>query len=391
MNAELPAEVRATERGARAEALLRRCVHCGFCNATCPTYQLSGDERDGPRGRIYLVKAMLEAGAANATAARHLDRCLTCRACETTCPSGVQYGELAEIGRELIAEGPLGGTFRSRTAGLYRRWLLRTVPHPRRLRRWIRLGRCFRWLLPRSMRPLLEAPRGPQPRAAGAVVLLQGCAQRVLTPDVNAHLTRLLSRRGIASGPAALEECCGGLPLHFGDRAAACRHARRNVAAMAGQEADAIVSTASGCGVTWKDYGRLLGTEEARNVAAKVLDVAEFLQAFSFAKRLAAIKVAWHPPCTLQHGQRVAGLVEAILRRTGYQLTPVRDAHLCCGSAGVYSLLHPSTATALGRAKAEALLAGGPEVVATANVGCQTHLAGRVGGVPVKHWIELLD
>ena len=391
MNAELPPELLATERGARAEALLRRCVHCGFCNATCPTYQLTGDERDGPRGRIYLVKAMLETGAANATAARHLDRCLTCRACETTCPSGVQYGELAEIGRELIAEQPPGGPLPSRLARPYRRWLLRTVPHPRRLRRWVRLGRWFRWLVPRSLRPLLQAPRAPRLETAGAVVLLQGCAQRVLTPGVNAHLARLLAGRGIAIGSVAAEECCGGLPLHLGERAAACRHARRNVAAMAGQEAEEIVSTASGCGVTWKEYGRLLGTEEARDIAARVRDVAEFLQRFSFAKRLPVTRVAWHPPCTLQHGQRITGLVEAILRRTGYELTPVRDAHLCCGSAGAYSLLHPKTASDLGRAKAEALLAGRPEMVATANVGCQTHLAGRVGGVPVKHWIELLD
>lgn len=391
MNAELPPELLATERGARAEALLRRCVHCGFCNATCPTYQLSGDERDGPRGRIYLVKAMLEAGAANATAARHLDRCLTCRACETTCPSGVQYGELAEIGRELVAEQRPGGTFGGLVVGLYRRWLLRTVPHPQRLRRWVRLGRWFRWLVPRSLRPLLQAPRAPRLETAGAVVLLQGCAQRVLTPGVNAHLARLLAGRGIAIGSVAAEECCGGLPLHIGGRAAACRHARRNVAAMAAQEADEIVSTASGCGVTWKEYGRLLGTEEARDIAARVRDVAEFLQRFSFAKRLPVTRVAWHPPCTLQHGQRITGLVEAILRRTGYELTPVRDAHLCCGSAGAYSLLHPKTASDLGRAKAEALLAGRPEMVATANVGCQTHLAGRVGGVPVKHWIELLE
>ena len=390
MNADLSAEVLATERGARAQALLRRCVHCGFCNATCPTYQLSGDERDGPRGRIYLVKAMLETGAANATAARHLDRCLTCRACETTCPSGVQYGELAEIGRELIAEQSPGGP-ESRLERPYRRWLLRTVPHPRRLRRWVRLGRLFRWLLPRSLRPLLEAPRVPPLGAAGAVVLLQGCAQRVLTPAVNAHLVRLLARRGIAVGAVGAEECCGGLPLHLGKRDAACRHARRNVAAMAGQGAEEIVSTASGCGVTWKEYGRLLGTEQAREVAAKVRDVAEFLQRFSFAKRLPVTRVAWHPPCTLQHGQRITGLVEAILRRTGYELTPVRDAHLCCGSAGAYSLLHPNTANDLGRAKAEALLAGRPEVVTTANIGCQTHLAGRVGGVAVKHWIELLD
>lgn len=396
MNTALSDAILATPRGARANEILRRCVHCGFCNATCPTYllsqrdQIGGDERDGPRGRIYLVKEMLEAGTANATAARHLDRCLTCRACETTCPSGVQYGELAEIGRELIAEQPPARTLANRAQALLRHWLLHTVPFPRRLRRYVAVGRWFRWLLPRAIKSLLQAPAVSSPKAAGTVLMLQGCAQQVLTPGVNAHLSNLLAARGIEAYAVAGEGCCGGLALHLGEGDTAREQAERNVAALAAEDAQEIVSTASGCGVTWKDYGRLLGTEDAHTVAAKVRDVAEFLDRFTFAKRLPATKVAWHAPCTLQHGQRLTGLVEKILQRTGYELTPVRDAHLCCGAAGTYSLLHPKTASALGRAKAEALLAGGPEVVATANVGCQTHLAGRVQGVPVKHWIELL-
>ena len=390
MNAELPAEALATAAGARAKEILRRCVHCGFCNATCPTYQLGGDERDGPRGRIYLVKEMLEAGAANGAAARHLDRCLTCRACETTCPSGVQYGELAEIGRELIArEQPPAGLAAS-ARGLLKRALLWLVPHPRRLRRAIAFGRLFRWLLPRTLRALVEAPprSALMPAKAGGTVLLQGCAQQVLAPAANAHLAQLLAARGVDVGMAAEEGCCGGLALHLGDSSGACRQARRNVAAVA--SAATIVSTASGCGVTWKEYGRLLGTAEARAAAAKVRDAAEVLQDLTFAKRWPVEKVAWHPPCTLQHGQRLTGLVEAVLRRTGYQLTPVRDAHLCCGAAGSYSLLHPKTASALGRAKAKALLAEEPAVIATANVGCERHLAGFAGRVRVLHWVELL-
>ena len=390
MNAELSAEMLATAAGANAKDILRRCVHCGFCNATCPTYQLGGDERDGPRGRIYLIKEMLEAGAANGVAARHLDRCLTCRACETTCPSGVQYGQLAEIGRELIARRPPAG-LGNRAAALLRGMLLWLVPHPRRLRRAVGLGRLFRWLLPRSIKALLPAPsRQPPPLLArsGGTVVLQGCAQQVLTPAVNAHLAQLLAARGVEPAATVDEGCCGGLALHLGDKEAACRQARRNVAAVA--DASAIVSSASGCGVTWKEYGRLLGTAEARAVAAKVRDAAEVLQAFAFAKRLPVDKVAWHPPCTLQHGQRLTGLVESVLQRTGYRLTPVRDAHLCCGAAGTYSLLHPKTANALGKAKVKALLAGAPAVIATANVGCERHLAGLAGGVQVLHWIELL-
>ena len=390
MNAELPAEALATTTGARAKEILRRCVHCGFCNATCPTYQLGGDERDGPRGRIYLVKEMLEAGEANGAAARHLDRCLTCRACETTCPSGVQYGELAEIGRELIARQLPPAGLAASVRGVLKRALLWLVPHPRRLRRAIACGRLFRWLLPRTLRALVEAPPGRAltPAKTGGTVLLQGCAQQVLTPTANAHLAQLLAARGVDVGMAAGEGCCGSLALHLGDSSGACRQAQRNVAATA--SAATIVSTASGCGVTWKEYGRLLGTAEARATAAKVRDAAEVLQDFTFAKRLAVDKVAWHPPCTLQHGQRLTGLVEAVLRRAGYQLTPVRDAHLCCGAAGSYSLLHPKTASALGRAKAKALLDGEPAVIATANVSCERHLAGFAGGVRVLHWVELL-
>lgn len=393
MKTEIPGATLQTPRGARANEILRGCVHCGFCNATCPTWQLEGNELDGPRGRIYLIKDLLETGTVTDTATRHLDRCLTCRACETTCPSGVQYGELAEIGREILAEERGGG------GGLIKRLLLAVVPRPGLLAFLLRLARPFRALAPRAQRRLLRPPPSterPRPAArasrAGArpaVLMLQGCVQRVVTPEVNAHLAALLEARGFEPTVAAREGCCGGLPLHLGETVDALAKARRNVRALAQHDADLIVSTASGCGVTWKEYDRLLGTPAAREVAGKVRDVAEVLDGLEFGKRDDIDRVAWHPPCTLQHGQRITGLVEGILRRTGYALTPVPDAGTCCGSAGSYSILQPGLASRLKARKAEAINSGRPDVVATANIGCQTHLEDAVDA-PVVHWIELL-
>ena len=388
MQTQLAASIIATERGQRADAILRSCVHCGFCNATCPTYQVRGDELDGPRGRLYLVKNLLESGEANATVREHLDRCLTCRACETTCPSGVRYGELAEIGREVLEEQAPS-----------RHWLLpfllHVVPHPRRLAPLVALGRPFRRLLPGRYRRLLQRP----PQAAslpstGRVLLLKGCVQQVVTPEVNAHLARLLEARGLAPFAVDVERCCGGLALHLGRTAAAKASMQENVAQLSRHEPDFVVSTASGCGVTLKEYGRLLGNRDAEAFSGKVRDVAEVLASFKFRKRAIAgrklRRIAWHPPCTLQHGQRLTGVVERILREAGYELAPVADAHLCCGSAGAYSLLQPQMSAELKRGKAAALAHGQPDAVATANVGCQTHLADAMA-VPVLHWLELLE
>ena len=398
MQTRIPAATLATERGQRADEILRSCVHCGFCNATCPTYQVLGDELDGPRGRIYLIKGLLESspGTGVGVARTHLDRCLTCRACETTCPSGVPYGELAEIGREILEEQAPG-------RGLLLRFVLSVVPRPRVLRPLVALGRLFRWLLPRRYRRLLappprvsrwrEAPEEGRASASRRALLWQGCVQRIVTPEVNAHVAGLLRRRGFEPFVAAAEECCGGLALHLGRTDQARTLMARNVRRLQAEGADVVVSTASGCGVTLKDYGRLLGDDAARSFAGNVRDVAEVLSGFDFDKRPVNGRefetVAWHPPCTLQHGQRIGGIVEDLLRKAGYRLVPVADAHLCCGSAGSYSLLQPTLANQLKARKAGALMRNRPDVVATANIGCQTHLADAVG-VPVLHWVELL-
>ena len=386
MQTAIPADTLATDRGRRADAILRTCVHCGMCNATCPTFGVRGDELDGPRGRIYLIKGMLETGEANAVARTHLDRCLTCRGCETTCPSGVRYGELAEIGREILEE-------QRPNRGWLQRLILSIVPNPKVLKPLVALGSLVRGLLPRRYRRLLRpAPRVGSLPDKGRVLLWQGCVQRVVTPEVNAHLARLLQARGMAPFVSAGERCCGGLALHLGRTATAEAVMRHNVADLAA--ADVIVSTASGCGVTLKDYGRLLDAPDAAVFADKVHDVAEVLADFDFGKRAVGgrevQRVAWHPPCTLQHGQRLTGLVERILEAAGYELVPVADAHLCCGSAGSYSLLQPDLAGELKRRKARELTRHEPEVIATANIGCQTHLDDAVE-VPVVHWLELLE
>ena len=387
MRTEIPDAILATARGQRANSILRSCVHCGMCNATCPTYLVRGDELDGPRGRIYLVKGLVESGEANAVARTHLDRCLTCRACETTCPSGVRYGELAEIGREILQE-------QRPNRGLLPLLLLGVVPRPWLLGPLVALGRPFRRLLPRRLRRLLEPPppRRSLPKR-GRVLLMQGCVQRVVTPEVNAHLVDLLEARDMTPFVSDVEECCGGLALHTGRTAAARAVMRRNVENLAADKADVIVSTASGCGVTLKDYGRVLGDDSAARFSDKVRDVAELLAEFDFRKNPINGReietVAWHPPCTLQHGQRLTGLVERILEATGYRLVPVVDAHLCCGSAGSYSLLQPAMAGELKERKARELTRHKPDVIATANIGCQTHLADAVA-IPVVHWLELL-
>ena len=397
MQTNLPEDYLATPLGKRADAILRSCVHCGFCNATCPTYQVLGDELDGPRGRIYLIKDMLESAEANTVARTHLDRCLTCRACETTCPSGVRYGELLEIGREFIESE----THRGLSSRIARRWLTRVVASPVRLRAWLRFGAMFRWLAPRRLRPMIGRPAPEQfsnnhtHKDGGGVLLLQGCVQRVMTPEVNNHLVTLLEARGVAVRVEEDEACCGGLALHLGRTDDAHRSMQRNLADLEWADVERIVSTASGCAVTLKDYGRLLSADldhltAARAFGAKVCDVVELLEGFEFDKRDGIDRVAWHSPCTLQHGQQITGRVEALLVDAGYELVPVPEAHVCCGSAGAYAILQTDIADVLKERKIAALTAHEPDVIATANVGCQMHL--RAGtDVPVLHWLELLQ
>ncbi|MBX3707530.1 MAG: glycolate oxidase subunit GlcF [Pseudomonadales bacterium] len=412
MRTELPVTLLETPDGRRADAILRSCVHCGFCNATCPTYLLQGDELDGPRGRIYLIKDLLETGTADTVTQTHLDRCLTCRSCESTCPSGVAYGELLEIGRATMARV----VPRPPLERAIRRGLRAVVPRPGRFRALLVLGRAFRWLLPARLRgqvPVWRALRLPRagkdadPSAQagnartaghGRILLLEGCVQRVATPDVNAALRRLLTGRGIEVLSAREEACCGSLDLHLGHDEEARAVMIRNLEALAPllDRVDAVVSTASGCGVTVKDYGRLLAhvpayAGRARQVSALARDVAEYLAdlGVEWSREFACERVAWHAPCTLQHGQRVTGRVEALLQAAGYTLVPVRDPHLCCGSAGTYSILEPALSKRLREARLAALGAHSPEVIATANVGCQLHLA-AAAGVPVVHWLQLL-
>lgn len=407
MQTDLPHDFLATSTGSRADGILRSCVHCGFCNATCPTYQLLGDELDGPRGRIYLIKEMLETQRATDVTARHLDRCLTCRACETTCPSGVQYGELLEIGRDFLErERPRRGWER-----WLRGWLLRVVPYRRRFRRWARLGRAFRWLLPRRLAGQVPPAPGQPTAAASApaasaptagatrrVLLLQGCVQQAATPQVNARLAELLASRGIEAVTVADEGCCGSLALHLGetDRARDTMAGTLDALADRLDDVEAVISTASGCGVTIKDYGRLLANDPRRaataaRLAELTVDVAEYLgrHGIDWQRRGDYRRVAWHSPCTLQHGQQVTGAVETLLGDAGYELVKVSEAHLCCGSAGSYSILQPELSGQLQRRKLTALEQHDPDVIATANIGCQLHLAGAAGK-PVVHWLELL-
>lgn len=385
MRVELAQSLVETADGRRAEEILRKCVHCGFCNATCPTYNLLGDELDGPRGRIYLIKGMFESAEVDEHARVHLDRCLTCRNCETTCPSGVEYGELLELGRNYIQD-------RSPSATWLERLLLLIVPFHRRLRFMVRLGRLVRWFVPTPMKRMLQpvpSVRIGDDGEDASVTLLQGCAQRAMTPEVTQHIADLLRARNVPVRLRSSEQCCGGLHLHLGHHDQAAQQMAANVKALQTQTTTTYLSSASGCGVTLKDYGRLLGTPEAAELADRTQDISEYLQQFTFERHPNIQRVALHIPCTLQHGQRIHGLIEKILERTGYELVTVRDAHLCCGSAGSYSLLQPELSERLLDRKVASLEEHTPDVIATANVGCHLHL--RSGSnTRVVHWVTLL-
>ena len=401
MQTSIADRFRGTPEGQEADSILRTCVHCGFCTATCPTYRLLGDELDGPRGRIYLVKQLLEGHPVSRRSQVHLDRCLTCRACETTCPSGVRYARLADIGRDIL-ERQVG---RRPWERLVRRALRAVVPYPARFTPLLRAGQWLRPLLPRRLRVQVPAPRvagvWPEPRHARRMLVLEGCVQRSATPDTNAGAARLLDALGVSLVRAPPAGCCGAMSHHLSATAEAHRFMRGNIDAWwpyleAG--AEAIVITASGCGAVVKDYGHILRGDpayaaKAERVSALARDLSEVVAR----EPLGPIegvgrgrRVAFHAPCSLQHAQGLAGAVEGILSRVGYQLTPVPDAHLCCGSAGTYSILQPQLSGRLLAEKVSALESGEPELIATANVGCQLHLETRAR-VPVRHWVELLD
>ena len=402
MQTQISDRYRDTPLGQEADAILRACVHCGFCTATCPTYQLLSDELDGPRGRIYLIKQVLEGQAPTPKTQSHLDRCLSCRSCETTCPSGVRYGRLVDIGRELVErEVP-----RSPLEGMKRQALRWIVPHPTRFAPLVQLGRLARPLLPASMACKVPPTQAPLPESAPAadarrtMLVLAGCAQSVATPRTNAAAAQVLASLGIRLVAAPAAGCCGAVSHHLAAPDEALGFVRRNIDAWwpsieAG--AEAIVVTASGCGVMVKDYGHLLRhdtayADKAHRVSELARDLSEVVRAESLPRerfRPDLPRVAFHSPCTLQHGQRLNGVVEGILVRAGFTLTQVADPHLCCGSAGTYSILQPRLAAQLRDDKLAALQGPAPDLIATANVGCQLHLGGTAQ-VPVRHWIELL-
>ena len=407
MDTQITDELRATHAGRVAEEILRKCVHCGFCTATCPTYQLLGDELDGPRGRIYLIKQVLEGKPVTEKTRLHLDRCLTCRSCETTCPSGVKYSHLLDVGRAVVEQ-----KLPRRLGDLLTRTLLKMVlPNPALFAPAVKLGRAMKPLLPSVLAdklPPVPSAAKPWPEKRGharRMLALAGCVQPALAPNINAATARVLDKLGIALFEESRAGCCGAVRFHLNDQAAGKADMRRNIDAWwphveAG--VDAIVVTASGCGVQVRDYGHLLADDPA--YAAKAVRVSELCRDpadILAAEKVALLalleshaaqrgKLAFHSPCTLQHGLKIRGVIEEFLQAAGYRLTPVADGHLCCGSAGTYAVLQPELAVRLRDNKLAALNAGGPEQVATANIGCLTHLQAG-SALPVRHWIELID
>ena len=407
MQTALAPEYQGTELGREAEAILRKCVHCGFCTATCPTYLLLGDERDSPRGRIYLIKQVLEGHAPTRETQLHLDRCLTCLNCETTCPSGVQYGHLIDIGRQVVEARVARPPAEARTRALLRRGLGSPLFGPA-----MRLGQAVRGLLPATLRAKVpeRRPAGAWPRRAQArkVLLLEGCVQPSMAPGINAATARVLDAAGIECVLARGQGCCGAVKYHLADGAGGLAQMRANVDAwwphIERGTVEAIVINASGCGAMVKDYGHLLRheprhAERAARVSAMARDVSELLPELVAALRgrvrPPAEVLAWHAPCTLQHGQQLRGGVEQHLGELGFKLRPAaQEAHLCCGSAGTYSVLQPELSLQLRERKLGHLLgeraAEHPAAILSANIGCITHLQAGTE-LPVRHWIELLD
>ena len=410
MQTKLADSIKNSPQGKDADAILRSCVHCGFCLATCPTYQLLGDELDSPRGRIYLMKQMLEGQPVTQKTQLHMDRCLTCRACETTCPSGVRYAELVDISRDLIekqVDRPAG------KKGL--RYLLRTIlPNPLLFRPLIKIGRLFRPLLPHSLKKSIPAKlnksvrKWPAPRHKRKIMVLDGCVQPTLSPNINPAAARVLDALDISLVKSVKAGCCGAIAFHLNAQEEGMNAMRKNIDAwwpfIERNEIETIAMTASGCGVTVKDYGHILRhdpdyADKAARISAMTKDISEILlsektkleQLLQKSKKDSTpIKLAFHSPCTLQHGQQIKGLTEQILQTAGFELTTVPDAHLCCGSAGTYSILQPELSQQLLKNKVSALESDNPQQIVTANIGCLMHIQSGTA-IPVSHWIEVLD
>ncbi len=404
MQTQLADFIRDTPEGREADAILRKCVHCGFCTATCPTYQLLGDELDGPRGRIYLVKQVLEGAEPTASTRLHLDRCLSCRSCESTCPSGVQYGRLADIGRGIVEKKVPRGALEKR----WRAFLGFALSSSALFGVALRLGRLARPLLPRFLQqkipPAAPAGAGPAPRHARRMFVLAGCVQPAIAPRINAAAARMLDRAGISLVEAPGAGCCGALRYHLNDQAGGRADMRALIdawwPAVERGEVEAMVMTASGCGSFVREFAHHFAQDEAyrakaERIAALTRDLSEVVPADALPGRGSGapgrpLRVAFQSPCSLQHGQQIRGRVEALLRAAGCELTPVAEPHLCCGSAGTYSILQPELSGRLRERKLAALGAGAPEVIATANIGCLAHLQGGTR-TPVRHWVELID
>jgi glycolate oxidase iron-sulfur subunit len=404
MQTNLADFIKGTPDGDEAEAILRACVHCGFCTATCPTYQLLGDELDGPRGRIYLIKQVLEGAEPTRKTQLHLDRCLTCRNCETTCPSGVKYGRLADIGRRVVEER----VPRPAADRVKRTMLKEFLPRTSLFKPAYGVGTALRPLLSKELQDKVQRPRaaGHWPTRAHArkMLVLEGCVQPAMAPNINAATARVLDALGVQLIAARKAGCCGAVRYHLNDQAAGLDDMRRNIDAwwpyVEREEVEAIVMTASGCGVTVKEYGHLLAHDpdyaaKAGRISMLTRDLSEILPAFE--EQLASAmrgkiteRVAFHPPCTLQHGQQIRGKVEGVLRAAGVDVVLCADSHLCCGSAGTYSVLHPQIAHELRDRKLGNLEATGAKEIVSANIGCMTHLQSGTD-TPVTHWIELVD
>ncbi len=408
MQTELAEFIRDTREGREADVILRKCVHCGFCTATCPTYQLLGDELDGPRGRIYLIKDMLEGAEVTARTQVHLDRCLTCRACETTCPSGVQYGHLVDIGRKL-AEQRVPRPLPQR---LLRLALRAVLPRRALFASLLGVGRWLRPVLPFALQHKIPAQvpaagAWPAARHARRMLMLAGCVQPALSPDINAASARVLDRLDISLVEAPAAGCCGAVRFHLNAQADGLADMRALIDAWwpyVEGGVEAIVMSASGCGVTVKEYGHLLAHDpayaaKAEKISALTKDLSEVIAAeldrlqpllAKTAPGAQATKLALQLPCTLQHGQKITGVVESILVAAGFELTPVADSHLCCGSAGTYSILQAELSEKLKANKLAALHAGSPQAIVSANIGCLSHLQSGTAP-PLEHRIVALE
>jgi glycolate oxidase iron-sulfur subunit len=401
MQTHLPVQLLETPQGKEADRILRSCVHCGFCTATCPTFLITGNELDSPRGRIYLIKEVLETGRATQITRTHLDRCLSCQACETTCPSDVNYHSLLNIGREVIAHvAP-----EKLRVQIKRKFLLSILGSRNVFRFLVKLGQTFRQFLPKSLSSQLPGKSlfSGQDRVdkinKRKVVLLDGCVQSSLSPDTSLASTVVLNHLGFRALHISTESCCGAMTFHSNQQAKGLNKAKLLIDQIIGElddGAEAVISTASGCGNFIKDYPAIFQNDneyqaKARRVVDAVRDISEFLlqEDLSKLKSSAGQRLAFHSPCTLQHGQQLEGAAETLLEQLGFVIPVIKNSHLCCGSAGTYSLFQPEMAKELGQNKVQSLQEADCESIATANIGCQCHLAG-ISKKNVRHWIEFV-